>query len=198
MDKYCEQCALRLFNTKHHNLKGIGNPYSGNLIIIPNVDYNAYKNGDLSYDNQVEIIKSIISSTGEQDSNFYVLPLIRCNTKLGCPVNDDIIRNCFLYMADDMKLYEFKNILCLGDAARIFLNIISIKEWRDHIIAKSISGKYFKAVHTTKYFVSYSPLVKYINVLPGKPDLFYQFTNDLKRWHKSVTDGYFDYQLQLV
>lgn len=187
-DKYCENCALRLFNTKHHNLKGIGNPYSGNLIIIPNVDYNAYKNGDLSYDNQIEIIKSIIPSTGEQDSNFYVLPLIRCNTKLGCPVNDDIIRNCFLYMVDAFKLYGFKNVLCLGDAARMFLNITSIGEWRNTIITNNIDK--------VKYFVSYSPLVNYRN--PCNDRLFTLFTNDLNKWYESVTYGYYNYQLELV
>ena len=44
---YCEDCVIRLFNTKHYNLQGIGNPYFGNCIIVPNVDYNAYKKGGM-------------------------------------------------------------------------------------------------------------------------------------------------------
>lgn len=60
----CEDCPMRLFNIKHHNLQGIGNPYFGICIVIPNVDYDAYKKGNIGYSNQVEIIKSIISSTG--------------------------------------------------------------------------------------------------------------------------------------
>lgn len=39
----CKDCPMRLFNIKHHNLQGIGNPYFGICIVIPNVDYDAYK-----------------------------------------------------------------------------------------------------------------------------------------------------------
>lgn len=54
---YCEDCVIRLFNNKHYNLQGIGNPYFGNCIIVPNVDYNAYKKGSMEFSKQVEIIK---------------------------------------------------------------------------------------------------------------------------------------------
>ena len=86
---YCEDCVIRLFNTKHYNLQGIGNPYFGNCIIVPNVDYNAYKKGGMKFSKQVEIIKSIISSTGELD-DLYVLPLIRCNEYVSSELNEDI------------------------------------------------------------------------------------------------------------
>ena len=52
----CSECPIRLFNNKHYNLQGIGNPYFGNCIVVPNVDYNAYKNGSMGFSNQVEII----------------------------------------------------------------------------------------------------------------------------------------------
>ena len=41
----CDDCPIRLFNSKHYNLQGIANPYFGNCIVVPNVDYNAYKKG---------------------------------------------------------------------------------------------------------------------------------------------------------
>ena len=42
----CDLCPMRLFNTKHYNLRGVGNPYFGKCIVIPNVDYDAYKKGE--------------------------------------------------------------------------------------------------------------------------------------------------------
>lgn len=61
----CSGCSLRLFNTKHYNLYGIGNPYFGNCIVVPNVDYNAYKKGSMGFSDQVKIIKeSLHFSTG--------------------------------------------------------------------------------------------------------------------------------------
>ena len=61
----CDNCALRLYNTKSYNIQGIGNPFYGNCIVVPNVDYVAYKKGDMGFSTQVDVIKSIISSTGE-------------------------------------------------------------------------------------------------------------------------------------
>ena len=40
----CDNCALRLFNDKCHCLEGVGNPLYGKIIVVPNVDYDAYKN----------------------------------------------------------------------------------------------------------------------------------------------------------
>lgn len=85
----CKDCPMRLFNIKHHNLQGIGNPYFGICIVIPNVDYDAYKKGNIGYSNQVEIIKSIISSTGEL-TDVFILPFIRCNETIACELNNDI------------------------------------------------------------------------------------------------------------
>ena len=56
----CSECPIRLFNNKHYNLQGIGNPYFGNCIVVPNVDYNAYKNGSMGFSNQVKIIKDVL------------------------------------------------------------------------------------------------------------------------------------------
>ena len=56
----CEDCVMRLYNTKHYNLHGIGNPYFGNCIVVPNVDYNAYKKGSMGFSDQVKIIIDVL------------------------------------------------------------------------------------------------------------------------------------------
>ena len=72
----CSDCALRLFNTKHHNLQGIGNPYFGICIVIPNVDYDAYKKGNIGYseyEGNVSVkkdITSIVLSKVENEEDF--------------------------------------------------------------------------------------------------------------------------------
>ena len=64
----CNKCPLRMFNNKCYNLQPTGNPLYGNAIVVPNVDYNAYKNKGMSFSKYVEVIKDIISSTGELDN----------------------------------------------------------------------------------------------------------------------------------
>lgn len=163
----CDECAMRLFNTKHHNLQGIGNPYYGNCIVVPNVDYDAYKKGDMGFSKQVEIIKEVINpSTGEVD-NVYIVPLIRCNENIACELNDNIYNRCLTYFAEDIKKYNFTKILLLGDAARRFLHC-NIKQYLDTIIISS---------NNRVYNVNYSPLIKFVN--EDKYDIFKQY---LLKW----------------
>ena len=76
MVNICDDCALRLYNTKSYNLQGIGNPFYGNCIVIPNVDYKAYKGKSMDFSTQVDIIKeTLILSTGVEESNLYIVPL---------------------------------------------------------------------------------------------------------------------------
>lgn len=53
----CDDCALGMFNTKCKCLSGVGNPMSGMIIVVPNVDYNAYKNRGMTFSKYVEIVK---------------------------------------------------------------------------------------------------------------------------------------------
>ena len=53
----CDNCALGMFNTKCKCLHGVGNPMSGMMIVVPNVDYNAYKNRGMTFSKYVEIVK---------------------------------------------------------------------------------------------------------------------------------------------
>lgn len=60
--KVCDDCALGMFNTKCKCLDGVGNPMSGMIIVVPNVDYNAYKNRGMTFSKYVEIVKETITS----------------------------------------------------------------------------------------------------------------------------------------
>lgn len=172
---YCEDCVIRLFNTKHYNLQGIGNPYFGNCIIVPNIDYNAYKKGGMEFSKQVEIIKSLIYSTGELD-DLYVLPLIRCNEYVSCELNEDSYLKCIGYLIEDMKKYQFKNIMLLGSAGRRFLNC-NISDYFDTI---------FVSVNNRRYWVNYSPLINYTD-----SDKYETFKSNLIRWYNSIKNNDF-------
>lgn len=50
----CDDCALGMFNTKCKCLSGVGNPMSGMIIVVPNVDYNAYKNRGMTFSKYVK------------------------------------------------------------------------------------------------------------------------------------------------
>lgn len=176
----CSECALRLFNTKHYKLDGIGNPYSGRCIIVSNVDYAAYKKGDMGFSSQVEIIKSIISSTGELD-NLYILPFIRCNERISCDVTSDIVCRCMSLFAKDMRKYDFKDIMLLGESVKRFLNC-EITPYLDTIIYSSKNKR--------KYFVNYSPLIKYID-----DSKFEVFKNHLEKWYSSSINQSYEYSL---
>ena len=71
----CEQCPLRLFNDKGHNVSGIGNIWSGNALVLPNVDIPAYKKQDMSFSSQVAIINTILP-TGGLEQNLYAVLLL--------------------------------------------------------------------------------------------------------------------------
>lgn len=167
----CKECPMRLFNIKHYNLQGIGNPYLGKCIVIPNVDYNAYKKGNIGYSNQVEIIKSVISSTGEV-TDLYILPFIRCNETIACELNDDIYNRCLYHFSNDINKYQFKHILLLGDAGRRFLNC-DIKDNLNNLCISS-NGRI--------YSINYSPLVKYTD-----NNKFEVFKTYLRKWYNSIT-----------
>lgn len=176
----CDECPLRLYNTKQHNLQGVGNPFAKRCIIVPNVDYVAYKNRSMDYSSQVEIIKSIISSTGEL-TELYILPLIRCNTTISCEVNDDIYNRCLTYLINDFKQYNFRDILLLGEAARRFLNC-DISLYLNHIMVSP---------NNRLYGVNYSPLIKFID-----DNNFEIFKNHLLKWYNaSINNNFNEYEI---
>lgn len=178
----CERCVIRLFNNKHYNLQGIGNPYFGNCIVISNVDYNAYKKGSITFSSQVDIIKNILhSSTGELDilNNVYIVPLIRCNESIACELDNDSYNRCLQYFANDVRKYNFKNILLLGDAGKRFLNC-NISDNLNNLIVSS---------NNRFYNINYSPFIKYIS-----EEKFNIFKTYLIKWYYWSKTGYFNYE----
>lgn len=175
----CDNCALRLFNNKCYNLQGIGNPWANRVIIVPNVDYDAYKNKDMSFSSQVEVIQSCISSTGELNQT-YILPLIRCNENIGCEVNLDIIDRCLQYFAEDLKKYQWKDIMLCGLAANRFLCCSITPYFNTVMVSKN----------NRRYVVNYSPLIKYIDT-----NKYNDFVMYLERWfNSSVTNNFDNYE----
>ena len=172
----CDACPMRLFNTKHYNLQGVGNPHFGLCIVVPNVDYNAYKKGDMGFSTQVSIIKSIISSTGELD-DVYVVPLIRCNETIACELDDATYNRCITHFAKDMITYQFRHVMLLGDAGRKFLNCDITENLNNLCVSQK--GK--------TYIVNYSPLIKYVD-----NSKFEVFKSHLLKWYNAVRNNYFE------
>lgn len=176
MTMICTNCSLRLFN-KHYNLKGVGNPNSGNVIIIPNIDYNAYKHGSLAASEQVDIIKSVIteshiSSTGGLLTNVFITPLLKCSDiPSSYPIDENVIKLCFNYIINDFKMYNFNNVLLCGAAANLMLNISALSKYTD---------KCFISSNLRKYVVTYNPLIKHID-----EDKFKTFKVHLEKWYAS-------------
>lgn len=182
----CEECAMRLFNIKQHNLQGVGNPSFGKCIVIPNVDYVAYKNRSIGFSEQVKIIEDILNlATGELDilNSLYIVPLIRCCDKLGCQLTDDIYNKCITYFANDVRRFQFTDIMLLGEAGRKFLHC-DISENDDYV---------FISPNKRKYVINYSPLTKYTNA-----DLFETFKVNLIKWFNSAYNGYCGYRTQFI
>ena len=176
----CNNCPLKLYNTKCHNLQGVGNPWANRVIVVPTVDYDAYKHKTMEFSSHVEVITSCISSTGELNQT-YILPLIRCNEHIGCEVNLDIIDRCSYYFAQDLIKYKWKDIMLCGLAANRFLNC-NITSYLNTIMVSK---------NNRRYAVNYSPLVKYIDA-----DKSNNFVKYLQKWfNASVTNNFDNYDI---
>lgn len=125
INKYCHKCPLKLLKCKHHNLQGIGNIFSQNVIIISNVDYNATKTNDLKDDKQVREIISTLSSTGGGIEDCYIVPIVRCPENKEIPINKTIVEQCSKYLWDELKKDVPINVIFLGTSYQN-LNLINI------------------------------------------------------------------------
>lgn len=183
MTNVCDNCPLRLFNSKHYNFNGVGNPYSGNVIILPEVDYDAYKLKDLSKGQMIKIIEYCLSSTGEVTENIFVTSLLRCNKNISSyPIEEDIIRNCFNHTINEFRKYNFRNVLLLGDTAKFMLSVTNIHNNDNNV---------FVSKNNKNYVVSYNPLIKYIDY-----NKFRIFKNDINRWyHSCISNDFSTYNL---
>ena len=180
----CTDCPLRLFNVKGHNIKGVGNIWSGNALVLPNVDIDAYKKQDMSFSSQLGIVDTILP-TGGVEQNLYVMPLIRCNDKFDIDITPNILRRCLTYFDHDVNNYQIKNIMLCGDAARRMLNIDDLKPYLNTVICDKRTRR--------RYFINYSPLVKYTN-----DDLFEVFKSHLIKYYNSIINKMYNYEIMII
>ena len=180
----CDQCPLRLFNNRGYNINGVGNIWSGNALVLPNVDIPAYKKQDMSFSSQVEIINTILP-TGGLEHNLYVVPLLRCNEKFDIEITDKIVTRCSHYFEKDVNNHQIKNIMLCGDAARRLLHIDDLKPYLDTVICDKRTRR--------RYFINYSPLVKYTN-----DETFEVFKRHLLKYYCSIINRMYDYEVIVV
>ena len=162
----CKSCPLRLYNTKRHNFPGVGDIYSNVCILVPSVDYDAYKLKDFEKSRYVEVIKSIISPTGDLD--WYIAPFVRCHNSTNF-VSLDIIQRCYQHFRRIES--NFTDIMLCGDAA----NYLNFK-------LKDMIGTAIRLKSGARLYFNYSPLVKFTD-----SDKFKVFEENLIKFKNAVT-----------
>lgn len=175
----CDNCCAKIFNPKHYNLKGIGSPYYGNCILIPNIDYNAYKHNDFGYSKQVEITCEAsmqFSSTGELSELVYFCPLIRCNELVTCKLDKASFNRCLAYYVKDVMQYDLKYILLLGESVTRMLDVTITDNLNNVFVTKD----------NRMYFVNYSPLIKFIDT-----NKYNIFVENLGKWINAISNKNF-------
>ena len=152
--RHCDNCALRLFNNKGYNLIGEGNYFYGNGIVIPNVDYIAYKKQNIDFSDQLQIISDCVHSFKGENviDSFYITPFIKCKENKQCLVNPNIINNCINYLNTEIVSYNLQRILLLGSSGRRLFNI-NIEDYFDIILV----------LNKRAYFLNYAPGIKYFD-----------------------------------
>ena len=171
----CESCALRLFNPKGHNIIGEGCTLYGNIIIIPYIDKDAYRRQDIVFDNGVKIVQDVImESCNENVLDWcYMTSLIKCKETQKCPINDDILRNCFTHLIKEFEEIKPKNVLLLGTDTPAKVNDLN---FYNHSIKKP-----FIDVKGINFNWNFSPYVKYYN-----RDRFELFKSSLIKWFTEI------------
>lgn len=156
METNCKDCPLRLFNTKGYPIKGKGTTVYGNIIIIPTIDKNAYKNQDITFDAMVQDMIDIIhSSTGGQLLDFcYITSLVKCTGNKRCPITPDIADKCFEHFIKEFNSIPIKHVLFLGKNTLQNLSDINAERIRT-------GRNYCNCRKIRDYSWNYSPGVKY-------------------------------------
>lgn len=169
MKSGCDECPMKICNPKGYCLNAIGNPAFQRLIVVPCVDKSAYKHGDMTFSDYVEIIRdALFPLTGGLDG-YMVAPMVRCMPTSDIPINDDIIYRCAPYIIKDIKDNNIKKVIFLGESSRM-MNIQNIRSASDVIYVKNGIG----------YSVSYSPLTKKVDY-----KLYLEFVRQLREWYSA-------------
>lgn len=118
----CNDCALRLFNTKGHNIHGVGNAHYGNMIIMAYVDKESYKAQNYSFSKGVQMLNNhCISSTGELITNYcYITPAIKCKIPITFEIGNDIIKRCTYILCREITQYNIRLVMLIGSANKLF------------------------------------------------------------------------------
>lgn len=184
MNNICLNCPLKLFNDKTYNIQGIGNPYAGKLILLPSINYKSYQilNNDNCKSKIKQLLNAHISSTGVLESNYYLLPIIRCKIDDSFGLDNVSYSKCIKLLSEDFKKYDFKHIHILGDAVDKFLH---------KNIAYNLNNV-FVSTNGRFYTVNYSPNIKYID--DNKYKLYLTYLNS---WlSSSINNDYSNYKIQ--
>lgn len=148
MNNICENCPLRLFNDKGYNIKGIGNIHYRKMIVLPYIDYNAYKHQNMNMSSLIDIMNNVVLLfTGDKiETSFYITSFIKCKESNRFKIDNSIISKCSNYLFDEIIKHDIKYIMLLGNSAeRLFNTKIS------NLIGKCI--KY----NNIYWFFNYSP-----------------------------------------
>lgn len=165
----CDECPMKVANPKGYCFDAVGNPAFGRLIVVPCVDKSAYKHGDMTFSDFVEIIRdALYPLTGGLDG-FMVAPMIRCMPTKEVPVDQYIAQRCIAYSFRDIRVNKLKKVIFLGDAAR-YMNFRNIKSSANTIFM----------MHGVGYSVSYSPLVKNTD-----RKMYLDFVEQLRNWYSA-------------
>lgn len=173
----CEGCALRLANIKGYDIKGVGNPNFGNMIILPTVDKFAYKYQSFNFSEMVKKLNDIaISSTGvDLLSMCYVTPFIKCKPNKRIELDEQVTKRCMINLKQEFVDYHPSNILLLGN------NVM------EHFLQYSVNpDKVYIDIKGRRWFNNYSPGVMLYN-----PNLTHVFVGGFLKWFNAVISNNF-------
>ena len=175
----CDDCALRLFNSKGHNIQGIGTALYGNMIVLPYIDKSAYKLQRLDYSKLVSILCD--SSMGELPINYaYITSIIKCRETINLEMTDDIRNRCITYLTKEVIEFKPRTILCLGNAAHQLFNVPVSKLIDKIIVSNGII-----------YFFNYSP-----GVAKYDADKFEEFKQHYAKYYGAIKNkNYYGYEI---
>ena len=125
------------------------------------------------------------SSTGVVMSNLYIVPLIRCSEVVSSGLDNTSYHRCLQLFAEDVKKYDFRDILLLGEAARRFLSVEVLKP---HL------NKLFISQNKRRYVVNYSPFIKYTGEYHY--DMFKD--NFIKWFNFTIEHDYSQYDIKMI
>lgn len=173
----CSECPLRLYNTKGHNINGVGNTNYGNMIILPSVDREAYKHQNFTFEQMIVKLNDLsVLSTGVEILQYcYITPFIKCKIASSIILDDQIVKRCKENLKEEIIKYRPVNFLLLG------------KDVMSHFLQYSINpNKMFVDVCNRRWFNNYSPGITLYDQDKAKV-----FENGFVKWLNAIQNNNF-------